>query len=219
MGTDVLGRDLLSRLLYGARVSMAIGLLTSLVALFIGTIYGAVSGYIGGRVDAWMMRAVDVSYSLPDVLLIILMTVIIGRGFLGIFLAIALVSWLTVARLIRGEVLRLREMDFVDAARATGAGEGRILFRHIFPHTLGPLMVTLTFRIPSAILAESTLSFIGLGLAPPYSSWGVLANDGWTAIRFYPHLILFPSLVLFLTVLCFNFLGRGLQNALNPERR
>jgi oligopeptide transport system permease protein len=218
MGTDSLGRDLLSRILYGAQVSLSIGISTSLVALFVGTLYGAISGYAGGRIDAWLMRAVDVIYSLPDILLIILITVVIGRGFWGIFLAVCFLSWVTVARLVRGEVLRLREMTYVESARATGAGEARILVRHILPNTFGPLIVTLTFRIPAAILAESTLSFLGLGLAPPFSSWGVLANDGWSAIRFYPHLIFFPSLALFLTVLAFNFLGNGLQQALDPQR-
>jgi oligopeptide transport system permease protein len=218
MGTDSLGRDLLSRIIYGAQVSLSIGISTSLVALLVGTLYGAISGYAGGWIDAWLMRAVDVIYSLPDILLIILITVVIGRGFWGIFLAVCFLSWVTVARLVRGEVLRLREMTYVESARATGAGETRILVRHILPNTFGPLIVTLTFRIPAAILAESTLSFLGLGLAPPFSSWGVLANDGWSAIRFYPHLIFFPSLALFLTVLAFNFLGNGLQQALDPQR-
>ncbi len=218
MGTDELGRDLFSRLIYGTRISMAISLLTAFSALFLGTLYGAVAGYVGGRVDNLMMRAIDVLYAIPDLLLIILMTILIGRGVIGVFIALSLVGWMTVARLIRGEVLRLKTHDYVTAARALGASDTRILFKHILPNTLGILIVTLTFRIPSAILAESTLSFIGLGLTPPAASWGTLANEGWKALKFYPHLILFPSLAIFITMLAFNFLGDGLRDALAPNR-
>ncbi|MCG3117483.1 MAG: ABC transporter permease [Candidatus Manganitrophus sp. SA1] len=218
MGTDELGRDLFSRLIYGTRVSMSVSLLTAFSALVLGTLYGAISGYVGGKIDNLMMRGVDVVYALPDLLLIILITVVIGRGIVGVFLALSLVGWITVARLIRGEVLRLKELSYIEAARAMGATHQRILFRHILPNTIGVLIVTLTFRIPSAILAESTLSFIGLGLTPPAASWGTLANEGWKALKFYPHLIIFPSLAIFITMLAFNFLGDGLRDALDPSR-
>jgi oligopeptide transport system permease protein len=217
MGTDRLGRDLFSRMIYGARVSLFIGIFTTLLALLIGTIYGAISAYVGGRTDNLMMRVVDVVFALPDLLMIILITVLMGRGVAGVFVALSLVSWVTVARLVRGEVLRIKEFPYVQAARALGASSTRILVREILPNILGILIVTLSFRIPMAILAESTLSFIGLGIAPPFSSWGTLANDGWTAIKFYPHLILFPSLAIFLTILSFNFLGDGLREVLDPR--
>ncbi|PIQ95587.1 MAG: peptide ABC transporter permease [Nitrospinae bacterium CG11_big_fil_rev_8_21_14_0_20_56_8] len=217
MGTDRLGRDLFSRVIYGARVSLSVGVFTTLFAMWIGTVYGAVSGYVGGRVDNVMMRIVDVVFALPDLLMIILITVLLGRGAWGIFLALTLVSWVTVARLVRGEVLRIKEYTYVEAARALGASHRRILLREIAPNLLGLLIVTLSFRIPVAILAESTLSFIGLGISPPFSSWGTLANDGWKAIKFYPHLIFFPSLAIFLTILSFNFLGEGLRDRLDPK--
>jgi len=199
-------------------VSLFLGVFTTLVALVIGTVYGAVSGYVGGKTDNVMMRIVDVVFALPDLLMIILIMVVLGRGLWGIFLALTVVSWVTVARLVRGEVLRIKEFAYIEAARAIGASHARIVFHEILPNILGVLIVTLTFRIPVAILAESTLSFIGLGIAPPFSSWGTLANDGWTAIKFYPHLILFPSLAIFLTILSFNFLGEGLRDWLDPRK-
>lgn len=217
MGTDSLGRDLFSRLIYGASVSMTVGVFSAVIALIIGALYGAISGYLGGRIDNWMMRIVDMVYALPDLLLIILISVVIGRGLMGLLLALSLVSWVSVARLIRGEVLRLREHSYVEAAKALGATHKRMLFRHILPNTFGILIVTLTLRIPATILAESTLSFIGLGPPPPFSSWGTLANEGWAAIRFYPHLIIFPGSAIFLTILSFNFLGDWLRDALEPS--
>ena len=217
LGTDRLGRDLLSRMIYGARVSLFVGVFSTLLALIFGTIYGAFSGYVGGRTDNLMMRGVDVVVALPDLLMIILITVLMGRGVTGVFIALTLVSWVTIARLVRGEVLRIKEYPFILAAKALGASHLRIMMREIFPNILGILLVTLSFRIPVAILAESTLSFIGLGIAPPASSWGTLASDGWTAIKFYPHLILFPSLAIFFTILSFNFLGEGLREYLDPR--
>ena len=218
LGTDQLGRDLFSRILYGTGISMLVAVSTSFVAFTFGTAYGAVSGYVGGRLDGVMMRLVDVIYSFPDLLLIIFLTVVMGRGMPAIVVALSMVSWVSVARLIRGEVLRIREREFVEAARAMGETHAGILIKHILPNTLGPLLVTLTFRIPAVILAESALSFIGLGVEPPKPSWGSLARDGWALIRFNPHMIIFPSLAITLTMLAFNFLGDGLRDALDPKR-
>lgn len=214
-GTDQLGRDLFSRVLYGARVSMAVALVTSFIAMILGTALGAFSGFVGGRVDNLLMRFVDVMYSFPDLLLIIIISVVIGQGVFGIILSLSLVSWITVARVVRGEVLAIKQRPFVEAARALGFGRVRILLREILPHAVAPIIITLTFRIPSVILAESTLSFIGLGLQPPASSWGVLASSGWTAMTFYPHLIIFPSLAIFVTILAFNVVGDGLRDAMD----
>lgn len=215
LGTDQLGRDVASRLLYGARVSMLIALTTSAIAMLLGTALGATSGYVGGRLDNALMRVVDVVYAFPDLLLIIIISVVVGQGTGGMILSLSLVSWVTVARVVRGEVLQIKQRPFVEAARALGFGHRHILLKEILPHTLAPVLVTLTFRIPSVILAESTLSFIGLGLQPPASSWGVLASQGWTAMTYHPHLILAPALAIFVTILGFNALGDGLRDAMS----
>lgn len=219
MGTDQEGRDLLSRIIYGARVSITVALGTALIALIIGTVYGAVSGYAGGRVDEAMMRLVDIFYSLPDLLLIVLITLVIGRGVLGIVLALGLTAWMRVARIVRGSVLQLKGVEFVQSARSLGASPSRILGYHIIPNILSPLIITLTFAVPYAILAESTLSFLGLGIAPPESSWGTLASTGWQGMRTYPHLIVFPSLAIFITAFSFNLFGEGMRDYFDPQKR
>ncbi len=221
MGTDGLGRDLLTRVLYGARVSLAVGLGTALIALIIGTAYGLLSGFTGGNLDHLMMRVVDIFYGLPDMLIFILLSLLFGRNIGGLLLALGLVSWVRFARLARGQVLQAKALLFVEGARAIGASTPRIILRHILPNIVGPIIVTLTFSIPSAILAESTLSFIGLGINDPYSSWGTswgtLAQDGWRAMRTYPHVIFFPAAVIFLTIYAFNTLGSALRDLLDAK--
>ncbi len=221
MGTDGLGRDLFTRVLYGARVSLAVGIGTTFLALFIGTIYGLFSGYARPLLDNLLMRIVDIFYGLPDLLVFILLSLILGRNIVGLLISLGLVTWVRFARLIRGEVLQAREFVYVEGARAVGASHPRILLRHILPNIMGPIIVTLTFMIPAVILAESTLSFIGLGINDPYSnwgtSWGTLAQDGWRAMRTYPHVIFFPGLAIFLTILSFNFLGNTLRDILDPK--
>jgi len=216
MGTDTLGRDLYSRIVYGARMSLAVGVLTALLSLTVGTLVGAVSGFRGGKTDAFLMRVVDLFYIFPSLLIAILLTVFFGRGFFGILVALSLTSWVTHARLTRNLVLQAKEMLYVESARSMGLRSARILFRHILPNILGPMIVSLTFQIPSSIMSESFLSFIGLGLEPPYSSWGTLANEGFRAMKSFPHLILFPGTVLFLTLVAFNVLGDGVRDVLDP---
>ena len=221
MGTDGLGRDLLTRVLYGARVSLAVGLGTALISLLLGTTYGLLAGFKGGNWDHLMMRIVDIFYGLPDMLIFILLSLLFGRNIGGLLVALGLVSWVRFARIARGQVLQTKELLFVESARALGASRGRILLRHIMPNIIGPVIVTLTFSIPSAILAESTLSFIGIGINDPYSSWGTswgtLAQDGYRAMRSYPHMIAFPAAAIFLTILSFNTLGNGLRDILDPK--
>ena len=217
MGTDILGRDLFSRVIYGTRMSMSVGIIIAFCSLIVGTIYGSLSGYVGGRLDNVLMRIVDILYTFPSLLLIILIRVIFGPGLFGIFFALTIVEWVSVSRIVRGQILQVKEMAYVEAARAVGVKHRIIIARHILPNILGPIIVTLTFEIPAAILSESFLSFIGLGLQPPFSSWGSLANDGFQAFKSYPYLIFFPGMSIFLTVLAFNLLGDGLRDALDPK--
>jgi len=219
MGTDQEGRDLLSRIIYGARVSIAVAIGTALLALIIGTSYGAISGYVGGKLDEVLMRIVDIFYSLPDLLLIVLVMLVLKHSILGIIIALSITAWMRVARVVRGSVIQVKNYDFVESARSLGASPFRIFTKHIFPYILSPLIITLTFSIPYAILAESTLSFLGLGIKPPESSWGTLASTGWQGMRTFPHLIVFPSLAIFITAFSFNLFGEGLRDYFDPKYR
>ena len=217
LGTDTLGRDLLTRVMYGSRISLAVGFLATFVALTIGVLWGTIAGYAGGRVDAVMMRTVDILYALPFTIFIVLLMVVFGRSILLLFLAIGAVEWLTMARIVRGQVLGIRRQEYIEAAITMGLTRWQIMRRHVFPNVLGPVVVYTTLTIPNIILLESFLSFLGLGVQPPQSSWGVLISYGVESMEEYPWLLLFPAIALSLTLFSLNFLGDGLRDALDPR--
>ena len=216
-GTDNLGRDLFARTTYGGRISLAVGLLATLVSLVIGVSYGMFSGYTGGRVDAWMMRAVDVLYALPFTIFVILLMVIFGRNFLLLFFAIGAVEWLTMARITRAQTMNLKRSEFIEAARALGYSHGRILFRHLLPNLIGPIIVYATLTVPAVMLLEAVLSFLGLGVQAPMSSWGSLIKEGAEKMDAAPWLLFFPGMFFCLSLFALNFLGDGLRDALDPK--
>lgn len=216
-GTDELGRDIFVRTLIGGRISIGVGFAATMVALLIGVVYGMIAGYYGGRMEAAMMRFVDTLYALPFTIIVILLTVLLGRSILLIFLAIGAVEWLTMARIVRGQTKGLRKQTFVDAAIVAGVPTRRILGRHILPNLLSPVIVFTTLTIPAVILLESVISFLGLGVQPPMSSWGILINEGAVKLDIYPWMLIFPALFFSLTIFALNFVGDGLRDALDPR--
>ena len=218
LGTDILGRDLLSRIIYGGQISMGIGVLGMITALLIGVSYGAIAGYVGGRADNLMMRFVDVMYGLPYMLVvIILMSLVGGRSIFILFIAIALVSWLTIARVVRGQIISLKNSEFVEAARSVGAGTPRIIGKHLLPNTLGIIIVWSTLSLPQFIMQESFLSFLGLGVSAPMASWGSLIAEGVRVMELYPWLLLAPAITMTVFLFAMNFFGDGLRDAFDPQ--
>jgi oligopeptide transport system permease protein len=219
LGADELGRDLLSRLMAGAQISLAVGLLSAAIVLGIGVVVGLTAGYFRGWVDGVISTVINIFYGIPALLVALLMVTVLGRSFTNVVIAISATVWMDVARLVRGQTLSLREREYVEAARASGARSGKILFGHILPNALGPIIVAVTFVIPSAILFEAFLSYLGVGIPPPTPTWGAIASEGVQALRLSPHILLFPSIALSLTLLAFNFLGDGLRDAFDPRQK
>lgn len=219
LGTDYLGRDMWSRLWWGTRISLLIGIVAAFLDLVIGVLYGGISGFFGGKIDDIMMRIVEIMLGIPTLIIVIILIIIFQPGFWTIVMAMAITGWIGMARLVRGQILQLKEQDYVLAAKALGASNSRILLKHLIPNTLGPIIVSVTFTVPGAIFSEAFLSFIGLGIRAPLASLGTLINEGYKLLKIYPWELLYPALALSLIMLSFNLLGDGLRDALDPKLR
>ena len=219
-GTDVLGRDLLARVIYGGRVSIGIGVAGTLAAMLFGTFYGAIAGFVGGKTDNIMMRIVDIVYSLPYLMLVIVMMALFGgKGIFHLFIAIVMISWLNLARVVRGQIMSLKNSEFIEAARSVGAGTGRIILKHLLPNVVGLVIVYSSLQLPTFIINEAFLSFLGLGVSAPMTSWGVLIDDGTSVMGLYPWLLVVPALTMSFFIFCMNFLGDGLRDAFDPQAK
>jgi oligopeptide transport system permease protein len=219
LGVDDLGRDILSRIMLGAQVSLKVGIGTQVIVIAVGVVVGLIAGFYRGVIDTIISTVINIFYGIPDLLVALVLVLLLGRSLAIIIFAIAFTQWMNMARLVRGQTLALREREFVEAARAGGAKANRIIFRHILPNALGPMIVQATIGVPMAILFEAFLSFLGLGVPPPTPSWGAMAADGFHAIRISPHIVLAPAIALSLTLMAFNFLGDGLRDALDPRQK
>jgi oligopeptide transport system permease protein len=218
-GTDDLGRDMLARVIYGGQISMAIGLIGSFTAVLIGLLVGSIAGYMGGRVDFFLMRLVDILYGMPYIFIVIIILALFGGSMMALFFALSFVSWLTTARVVRGQVISLKNSLFVEAARSMGASPGRIILQHLLPNSMGIIIVFATLQIPTFIMQESFLSFLGLGISAPFASWGSLISDGVTGMVNYPWRLLFPALAMTIFLFAMNFLGDGLRDAFDPQSK
>lgn len=218
-GTDNLGRDVFARTWYGAKISLFIGLMASLIDLVIGVIWGAIAGFYGGKVDEYLMRIADILYGVPYLLVVILLMVIMPKGLWTMIIAMTITGWISMARIVRGQVMQLKSEEYILASSSLGASNYRLLFKHLIPNTLGPILVTLTLTIPTAIFTEAFLSYLGLGVPAPQASWGTMANDALSAFQYYPYQLFFPAFFICLTILAFNVIGDGLRDALDPKER